>query len=399
MFVYHIGYTNGKVLYQDPTVTLEEDDDDKTPPDDKDDDLDDVKNKDDDEEDKDDDEDKDGEDKDKKDDDDNEGTARVEFSAIKEKYPNFFKDFPDLRHAFFREQQFTEIFPTVEEAQKAAQDQVQYEEITSAVISGDAEKFLEELGGESKDGLAKFVENFIPALRNADKDLYFDVATPIVRNHVREVFAAGIRNKDANVVNAAKIVHKLLFGGNYDDIENDTPLPDRRTTRRDKDKDDDEDKKELSQRQNQKYHTLYQDVTNLVYSTLEKELEKGLEDLKDRPGLKKAVIKEAKERILAEMEKDQNYLTRINSLWQREQRNGFNGSLKPSFQTTFMGKARTILTKMRIEARKEILGKEDKGSKQREPNRPGSGREASRGSKPITKDEAKGKTSLEIFNS
>src|SRR5437660_282354 len=45
-----------------------------------------------------------------------------QFKEITKKYPNFFKDFPNLRHAFFREKEYSEIFSTVDEAKEAQED-------------------------------------------------------------------------------------------------------------------------------------------------------------------------------------------------------------------------------------------------------------------------------------
>jgi len=50
------------------------------------------------------------------------GPRRPSFKEIKEKYPDFFKTFPELREAFFRESEYTKIFPTVEDAKEALED-------------------------------------------------------------------------------------------------------------------------------------------------------------------------------------------------------------------------------------------------------------------------------------
>lgn len=296
--------------------------------------------------------------------------ARVDYGAIKEKYPSFFKDFPELKHAFFREQQFTEIFPTIEDAKRAAERELAYEEITSAVIEGDVSKFLNELESENKDGLKTFAQNFLPALQKNSKELFYDVIGPTVQGFVRNVYGHGVKEKDDNIQNAAKIVHKILFGGGYDDIEReDGRLDDRRETKKEDPVDKD--------KQNyfaEKYKTLYADVTNACYTQLDSEISKGLEDLKKaKPGLHKIIAKDIKERILSEMDKDAAYLGRMQGLWKREQRSGFNGTLKSSLTTAFIAKAKTLVPKYRSEVRREVLGKEgmngSNGNDNKEPNR------------------------------
>ena len=334
-------------------------------------------------------EDDDKEDKKDKEDKEEEELIRVELSEINKEFPQFFKKFPTLKHAFFREQQFSEIYPTIEEAQKAADMQAAYEEISSAVTSGDAETFIGELTKESPDGLKKFATNFVPALLESNKDLYYDVVTPIVRQFVRNVYAHGVGENNDNIKNAAKIVHKVLFSGSYDDVAKEGEL----ATRKSKDKDDtiEKDKQQYFQG---KYQNLQKEVGDLLYGRLDEEINKGLEDLtKTRPGLKKMIFKDIRARVLDEMDKDKNHLSRMNQLWKREERNGFNGSLKNSFLVTFMSKAKTLIPKMRIEARKEALGKDDTGGNNRdnnrEPNRHTGGRESKGGTKRMTPERAK----------
>jgi len=288
--------------------------------------------------------------------------------VIKEKYPTFFKDFPELKHAFFREQQFTEIFPTVEDAKRAAERELAYEEISASVIEGDAEKFISELGAENKDSLAAFAKNFIPALQKADKEAFYDAIGPTLQGFVKNVYNHGVKEGDDNVKNAAKIVHKMLFGGGYDDVEKDGLINSDRATK------DDKVEKDKAAYFQQKYNTIYKEVTDSCYSTLDSEITKGLDDLKkSRPGLYKIITKDIKERVLSDMDKDQAYLGRMAGLWKREQRAGFNGSLKGSLHTAFIAKAKTLVPKYRSEVRREVLGKEsingDSSSSSREPNR------------------------------
>jgi hypothetical protein len=336
-----------------PDVNIDEpsDDDDDNDNDEEEDDQDE------DDEDKDDDEDKEGKDTKGSKDDEEIILSRVSYSEIKEKFPEFFKTFPDLKHAFFREQQFTEIFPTIEDAKRAAEKELAYEEITSSVVDGDAARFITELTKESEEGLEKFAKNFFPALREENKDLFFDSVAPLVQGFVRDVFGVGLRDKDDNIKNAAKIVHKILFGGDYNDVEKDVPIADR-GSRNGKDKSSID--KDKDQYITKKYQDLYNEVTTGCYTALEAEIAKGLDDLKkSRPGLVKIITKDIKDRVLADMQKDTAYMGRMQSLWKREQRTGFNGSLKSSFNTTFIAKAKALVPKYRSEVRREVLGKEN----------------------------------------
>lgn len=326
--------------------------------------------------------------------------TRVEYSEVKEKYPALFKDFPQLKEAFFREQNFTELFPSIEDAQRALEAETAYNEITEAVVSGDAKTFITQLEQESKEGLEKFSTNFLETLRETNKELYFDVVGPTLKTFIKNVYDYGRGRTDEKertaLMNAAKVVRQALFGGKYEDIESDTDT----TSMRDRSKKDDSVDKDKEAYYAGKYQELYKDVTNVCYSKLDEEINKGLDDLsKTKPGLKKILAKTVRDSVLQEMNKDENYIRRMNGLWSREKRNGFSGTLKNSFVTTFLGKAKTLVPKLRSEARREALGKEDSNNNNREPTRLTGGREA-RGGKIMTPERAKkeGLTTRQIFD-
>src|SRR3972149_6220492 len=86
---------------------------------------------------------------------------RPTYKEITGKYPNLFKDFPDLRHAFFSEQKYRDIFTTVEEAEETKQ---QFES-----IRGLHEKFL----SGSVEGISEAMSD----IKSADITALDDIAS------------------------------------------------------------------------------------------------------------------------------------------------------------------------------------------------------------------------------
>lgn len=322
--------------------------------------------------------------------------ARADYKALKTEFPDLFKKHPEFKEAIFREQAFTEIFPTVESAQQAADAQITLEEITSSVLRGDAGHFIEQLKTEDAKGMEKFSRNFLPALQKTDKNLFLEIISPITSQMIKNVYEAGKKETDEktknNIMSAAKIVRRMLFGGDYEDIDKDfVGLVDA-----DKDKKDEKEDKEVQQRLNIQYQKVQAEVRDACYGLLQNEIDKGLADLKEKPGLKKMLTKQIKDEVLSEMDKDSNYLRRMTNLWDREQRNGFSGTLKSSFTTTFMGKAKTLIPKLRTQMRKEVLGKQDK--EELESNRIEAGIKGSGKDSNKIKEAAKSGSSRAVFD-
>ena len=111
----------------------------------------------------------------------------VTAKKIQEKYPDFFKTFPDLRESFFVGKAFREVFPTVEDAKDAAQKAENFDFFDSLLTKGDTSGFLGALEEADPKMLKNFSTSFLPALYTKSKDTYFDVTTPLYKSLIRSI--------------------------------------------------------------------------------------------------------------------------------------------------------------------------------------------------------------------
>lgn len=74
---------------------------------------------------------------------DAEGVKTASYSDIKKKYPNIFKEFPQLRSALFLAPKFQEIFADPETAAEAADKVQEYDQLEESLVTrGDPELLL-----------------------------------------------------------------------------------------------------------------------------------------------------------------------------------------------------------------------------------------------------------------
>src|SRR5438552_2914810 len=61
----------------------------------------------------------------------------VDLKRIKDKYPEFAKtrEFQELRNAYHREAQYTELFPTLDDAREAAENNETFEKLNDALVN------------------------------------------------------------------------------------------------------------------------------------------------------------------------------------------------------------------------------------------------------------------------
>lgn len=388
--------TDMDILNEDDTT----DDNDK---DDDDENLDDITLEDDNDENKDEeivDEDKKKKEEDIKD----EELVRISARALREKHPEIFKEFPQLKNTIYREQEFTKIFSNPKDAEAALVDQENLSNLRELVLSGNAENILTSIKEVSDKSLKSFAEGFLPALQKADKDTYIEITRPVLRSILRSVAKFGKEHDDTekgkNFINAAKVVNFAIFE-DYD-------LGKPETDRKEKPKD------EEFEKDKQKYYT---DKQNELLSSVDKDVDSELDKLigdidpgkvlANRPGLRTKILKDIKNEVRNAMGKDEAHMTRMNSLWARENRLGFSGTLKDSIKTTFLSRARMLIPEIRKRVRTEYLGTvkdSDKKFKDRVDSRDRNlnpGTQSSNKTKVLSAKEAKSKgmTAMDILNS
>ena len=130
------------------------------------------------------------------------------------KYPKLFKDFPYLEKAYYREQQFTEVFPTINDARVSAEKARILDGVEQRVMSGDITTVLQAAKQEDNDAFLKIADNYLPALRQVDQQAYFHVLGNVIKDTiitmVRESRALG--EQGAPLQAAANILNQFVFG-------------------------------------------------------------------------------------------------------------------------------------------------------------------------------------------
>src|SRR6186713_1960848 len=89
------------------------------------------------------------------------------------KYPKLFKDFPYLEKAYYREQQFTEIYPTIQDARILAEMANILDAAEKQLMNGDITIFLQDAKAEDQNAFNKSADNYLPTLMKVDHHAYY----------------------------------------------------------------------------------------------------------------------------------------------------------------------------------------------------------------------------------
>ena len=140
----------------------------------------------------------------------------VRRKEILAKYPTLFKDFPYLEKAYYRDQQFTEVYPTIQDAKEAASKAEVMDGLERHVMGGDISVILKVARNESEEAFNKIVDNYLPALRVADQQAYYHVLGNVIKDTIITMVREGRSMGEAGqpLAAAANILNQFVFGTN-----------------------------------------------------------------------------------------------------------------------------------------------------------------------------------------
>ena len=326
------------------------------------------------------------------------GKTRPSFSAIKTKYPNLFKDFPEIQEALGRERGYTEVFTTVEEAKEAQEKASDYNYLENLVAKGTPEstkEFLDIMKENDADNYKGYVNSFLPALMKADSDTYFAITLPIMQNILQGAYKEGIGNENENLKGSALWLSKYLFG----DIafaKGEKALP---TLKVDRKVNPEEDK--FSKEKEEFYSQRAKEFETAVYSTADKRLEnvitEGLDPNNEFSSFElKHLVKDIAAEIQLRLDKDDLHMSRMNALWQQAGKSAMSEESKNRIVSAFLSRAKTILPDVRKEIKALAKGKQIKETTTERKSIPTGGRSTSSRKLP-TREEARTKSDRELL--
>lgn len=279
---------------------------------------------------------------------------RPSIKTMLEKVPEaakVFKEFPQLRDAYFREAKFSALFPTIEDAEEASEKASALEGFTEAVVTGEVETLLDTIKKDFEpEVFKKFATNFLPALSKLDNNTFYEVSIPIVDRVVRNLFATGNKNKDQNQMAAAKILNHYLHDSYDIEAERKTSDPEIEKER----------KKLQDERLNDmraRYESFDNDVQSRTARILEKYISDGLDpenSLSDF--VKNKIVEDTIAKVGKELELDRQHTASMLKLWKAAESGRFSREHADRIITAFLSRAKQLIPEIRTKVKKEALG-------------------------------------------
>lgn len=277
----------------------------------------------------------------------------LDLKKIKEKYPDFAKtnEFRELRNAYYREAQLTEIFPTIDDAREAAENNETYEKLNDSIINkSDPTVLFNAIKENSPESLKKFSLNILDSINEIDKNLYIEVISPVVKRLARQINAEGrrylSRNAESEEGQALVATARNIMQYAFEDaslVDKDDEIKNPKVS---------EKEKELSEREQklaqEKFNSAFQVVVGSAEKHLDRAIREGLDpDNKFNDFTRDSLVEKIKTEVRKQLDSDSLHIKRMNSLWKRAEKEGFDRKSLSSIVSAFLERARPIISTTR----------------------------------------------------
>jgi len=282
--------------------------------------------------------------------------SRPSIKDIKAKYPDLFKDFPDIKEAIFREAKYTQYFPTVEDAAEAVSDNETFNVLSDAALAGNSAPLIESLAKTDEKALKAFSASFLQNLYRQNQEVYTLAVTPIFENFFRQAYKSG----DENMKNSALNLAQFLFGEDGEDS-----VLGKKTVSK---------VAQLLEESSQSTKTREEGLTTAFRSTaawVSSEVSKSMKFLvmKDfdpdkvfTPTVRGMLVEEIIKKIDSKLAQDQGHKTVMGARWRRARTNGYTDDDKSKLLATYLARAKSLIPTVREQVRSAALGKAEKSA-------------------------------------
>lgn len=271
------------------------------------------------------------------------------------KYPKLFSEFPGLEKAFYRERQYTELFPTLQDARAAGEKSQILDQFEGKLLGGDVTAVLRAIKDESTEkGLESFnkiVDNYLPSLRTVDESAYFHVLSTVVKGTIYNMVKEGQELDNAELQQAAQVLNQFVFGSSKW-----TPATKlAKETSENNPKDHELNRKE-QEFQNKQFQTAQADLNTKTGRVLENAIKKHIDPKGAMTDyVKKTAVRDAQENLLKHLENDSRFRAVLDKAWKQAFSRNFDSESMDRVERVIKSRASTVLPAVIKKARNEAL--------------------------------------------
>ena len=272
-----------------------------------------------------------------KDDDDLDYKDVPKRQEILKQFPELFKKFPGVERAIYREQQYSEVFPTIADAKNANERLGTLKAFENELMSGSIENVLKSVKSTDDGAFNSITTGLLQTLAKVDEKAYYGTLNFVIKNALYSALTSGKQSGDEQLEIAAQLLHKYIYGttevallpGDKQEAPNPKEI-------------------ELNNREraftNQQLNLAVNDVATRTDNVIKSAIDKNI----DTRGVMTSYVKsKASEDIMKRVQKeimgDSRFVAIKDKLWEAAIKDNFSESSKVKIRNAVLSKAKTVL--------------------------------------------------------
>lgn len=263
------------------------------------------------------------------------------------KYPNFFKEFPTLNNAFYRERAYTELLPTIEDAKEVIARASDFDKFEEKLLSGDNESVLQAVKDADPNAFAKIVDNYLPNLQKVDQQAYYHIIGNTTKNIIVAMAREAATTKNEQLQSAALILNQFMFGNsNFTAPQNLAKEEPAKEV-------NDERAKFFQERFESVRDDLSTKADNILKSTITANIDPK-EAMSDY--VRRNAVKDCLEAVNESLESDTRFRASLDKLWEQAFEDNLSQKSLDKIKSAYLNQAKVILPNLISKTRREALG-------------------------------------------
>jgi hypothetical protein len=271
---------------------------------------------------------------------------------ILKKYPTLFKDFPYLERAYYRDQQFTEILPTLQDAKAAVEKASAFDNFERHLLDGNIGVVFDAMKKEDTPAFHKIVDELMPSLLKTDAEAYYHVVSGVLKDTLVTMVREARSTGSEALENAAKILNQFAFGTAKF-------VPHQRLSKQSSPEESTREN-ELAQEREQilknQYDSVHSDLQTRADNVLKATIDQHIDPKQSMTDyVRRHASSEAMRTLEDLMSKDRGFRVILDKLWERSFEQKFSKESTDRIKSAYLAKAKTLLPTVIKKARNEAL--------------------------------------------
>jgi hypothetical protein len=267
-------------------------------------------------------------------------------------YPDIFKKFPYLETAYYRDQKFTELLGTPEEAREIVEKAEALDQLQGTIVKGDMETVLKTVKENNPNGFGQVVDGYLSTLNKVDPHAFQAVIGNLIKDTIVAMNEEGGRIENDDLKNAALILNQFVFGTSKFTPQVRYAKPEDNKTSEAEERIKQRERQFVEKTFRQVNEDLNSRVSNILKSTIDRHIDpkSSLSDYE-----KKNAIRDTLESVQGEIDKDLAFTRILDNLWKKAFERDFDKRSIDNIRTAYLSKAKTVLPDVIKKVRAEAL--------------------------------------------